>query len=247
MVWTQRVRDALVRTYATTTKIPKHFAYQDKRKGFSERKTFLFNKYQRMMRENELVVLFHAENLNVKLLSEIRRQVSHIKVPDADLARLEALNHGAPWTWPASAFTMARTGLLRPVCRRDTAESIQALEPYLHGQMAMLTCPVLSPEYVGKVLRAIERPVTAAANDVDPKSEKKAPLLRPLVAVAERARVIDAKSLPAFTQLPNLATLRAQLVGLLSAPGTQLAGVLSQAGGGELAATLEARRRDLEE
>ena len=142
MVWTQRVRDALVRTYATTTKIPKHFAYQDKRKGFSERKTFLFNKYQRMMRENELVVLFHAENLNVKLLSEIRRQVSHIKVPDADLARLEALNHGAPWTWPASAFTMARTGLLRPVCRRDTAESIQALEPYLHGQMAMLTCPV---------------------------------------------------------------------------------------------------------
>lgn len=246
MVWTQRVRDALVRTYATTTKIPKHFAYQDKRKGFSERKTFLFNKYQRMMRENELVVLFHAENLNVKLLSEIRRQVSHIKVPDADLARLEVLNHGAPWTWPASAFTMARTGLLRPVCRRDTAESIQALEPYLHGQMAMLTCPVLSPEYVGKVLRAIERPVTAAANDVDPKSEKKAPLLRPLVAVAERARVIDAKSLPAFTQLPNLATLRAQLVGLLSAPGTQLAGVLSQAGGGELAATLEARRRDLE-
>ena len=246
MVWTQRVRDALVRTYATTTKIPKHFAYQDKRKGFSERKTFLFNKYQRMMRENELVVLFHAENLNVKLLSEIRRQVSHIKVPDADLARLEALNHGAPWTWPASAFTMERTGLLRPVCRRDTAESIQALEPYLHGQMAMLTCPVLSPEYVGKVLRAIERPVTAAANDVDPKSEKKAPLLRPLVAVAERARVIDAKSLPAFTQLPNLATLRAQLVGLLSAPGTQLAGVLSQAGGGELAATLEARRRDLE-
>lgn len=246
MVWTQRVRDALVRTYATTTKIPKHFAYQDKRKGFSERKTFLFNKYQRMMRENELVVLFHAENLNVKLLSEIRRQVSHIKLPDADLARLEALNHGAPWTWPASAFTMARTGLLRPVCRRDTAESIQALEPYLHGQMAMLTCPVLSPEYVGKVLRAIERPVTAAANDVDPKSEKKAPLLRPLVAVAERARVIDAKSLPAFTQLPNLATLRAQLVGLLSSPGTQLAGVLSQAGGGELAATLEARRRDLE-
>lgn len=246
MVWTQRVRDALVRTYATTTKIPKHFAYQDKRKGFSECKTFLFNKYQRMMRENELVVLFHAENLNVKLLSEIRRQVSHIKVPDADLARLEALNHGAPWTWPASAFTMARTGLLRPVCRRDTAESIQALEPYLHGQMAMLTCPVLSPEYVGKVLRAIERPVTAAANDVDPKSEKKAPLLRPLVAVAERARVIDAKSLPAFTQLPNLATLRAQLVGLLSSPGTQLAGILSQAGGGELAATLEARRRDLE-
>ena len=219
MVWTQRVRDALVRTYATTTKIPKHFAYQDKRKGFSERKTFLFNKYQRMMRENELVVLFHAENLNVKLLSEIRRQVSHIKVPDADLARLEALNHGAPWTWPASAFTMARTGLLRPVCRRDTAESIQALEPYLHGQMAMLTCPVLSPEYVGKVLRAIERPVTAAANDVDPKSEKKAPLLRPLVAVAERARVIDATTESFVFEITGRSTKIEKFIQLMSPIG----------------------------
>ena len=68
MVWTQRSLDALLRTYATTTTIPKHIANQDNRKGFSERKTFLFNKYQRMMRENELVVLFQAEKLNLKLL-----------------------------------------------------------------------------------------------------------------------------------------------------------------------------------
>ena len=110
----------------------------------------------------------------------------------------------------------------------------------------MLTCPVLSPEYIGKVLRAMERPVAAAVDAHDPKSAKKAPLFKPIVAVAERSRLVDTNALPAFTKLPNLPTLRAQLVGLLSAPGQKIAGLLSQAGGGELAATLEARRRDME-
>lgn len=238
-----------VRTYASMApkpKVPRHFAYQDARKGFSERKTFLYSKYARMMRENELIILFHAENLNVKLMSNIRHSISQVKIPDADRARLVELNRGAAWTWPTAMLTMARTGLLRPVCRNDTASSIQELEQYLHGPVALLTSPVLSPEYIGKVLRAIDRPISAAANAIDPKSGKKEPVLKPIVAVAERARLIDAKGLPAFTKLPNLPTVRAQLVGLLSSPGQQLAGILSQAGGGGLAATLEARRRDLE-
>ena len=254
--WTRRAALALTRSmhamraYASVVpkpKVQRHFPYQDARKGFSERKTFLFAKYERMLRENELVILFRAENLNVKLMNAIRHNIAQVKIPEADRARLVELNGGAPWTWPTAMLTMARTGLLRPVCRKDLAQSIQGLEPYLHGPVALLTCPVLSPEYVGKVLRAMDRPVTAAANSIDPKSGKKEPLLKPVVAVAERARLIDAKGLPAFTKLPNLPTVRAQLVGLLSSPGQQLAGVLSQAGGGELAATLEARRRDLEE
>ena len=52
--------------------------------------------------------------------------------------------------------------------------------------------------------------------------------------------------MPELTKLPTLSTLRAQLVGLLSMPGQQLAGVLSQASGGALSLALEGRRRDLE-
>ena len=48
-------------------------------------------------------------------------------------------------------------------------------------------------------------------------------------------------------KLPTLDTLRAQLVGLLSAPATQLAMVLSEASGGKLARTLEGLKKSLEE
>ncbi|KAL0066621.1 hypothetical protein AAF712_006425 [Marasmius tenuissimus] len=47
--------------------------------------------------------------------------------------------------------------------------------------------------------------------------------------------------------LPKMETLRAQIIGLLSAPGAQLAGVLSQAAGGQLARTLEGLKKSLEE
>ena len=41
------------------------------------------------------------------------------------------------------------------------------------------------------------------------------------------------------SKLPALGTLRAQIVGLLSAPAAQLVAVLGQAGGGKLVRTLE--------
>jgi ribosomal protein L10 len=50
-----------------------------------------------------------------------------------------------------------------------------------------------------------------------------------------------------MSKLPTLDTLRAQIVGLLSAPSSQLAGILSQASGGQLARTLEGFKKGLEE
>lgn len=48
------------------------------------------------------------------------------------------------------------------------------------------------------------------------------------------------------TKLPTLQTLHAQIVGLLSSPGSQLAAVLNQAAGGRLARTLEGLKQSLE-
>lgn len=238
-----------VRAYASgarKAKETRHFAYQDRRTKLSDRKTYLYGTYERVMNESELLLLFQAENLNMPLMKEVRAQVAQIPIPATDRERLVALNGGQPWDRPPSRFSVVRTGLLRPVCRKHESEAIQELGPYLHGQLALLACPVLSPEYLGCLLRAMEKPVAAAAGAIDPKSDQKVPKLTPLVAVVERARLIEAQGLPALTKLPDLATLRAQLVGLLSAPGQQLAGVLSQARGGLLAATLDARRRDLD-
>lgn len=223
--------------------LTQHFVYQDRREKLSERKSFLYNQYQRLLQESEFVLLFHTDNMNVPLLQAVRREIASVKLPDTDLARLAARHGVESWDLPTSTLTMARTGLLRPACRRDAAEAVQGLEAYLYGQVMMLTCPVLSPNYLGKVLRAINKPMSAAANDEQP--GRKTPVLTPVAAVVERSRLIEAPQLPALTKLQDLATLRAEIVGLLSAPGHQLAGILSQAGGATLAATLEARRRDL--
>jgi len=44
-----------------------------------------------------------------------------------------------------------------------------------------------------------------------------------------------------------LDTLHSQIIGLLSSPGTQLAGVLSEASGGKLARTLEGLKKSVED
>ncbi|WFD04741.1 hypothetical protein MVES1_000065 [Malassezia vespertilionis] len=242
-----------VRTYATaaplaktyTPKVVKVLPYQKTRKALSDRKAYLYAKYRRILQENELVLLLETENVSVPLMKKIRAQVANVKFPDSDRERLEAA-HGGSWSLPTTSVLLARTGILRPVCKDDSAQVVQELGPYLHGQLTMLVCPILSPEYVGKVLRAIEKPIREATRAIDSKSGKKVPLMRPLAAVAERTKLIDAASIPMMTKLPNRAMLHAQLVGLLSAPGQQLTGIISQAGGVTLAATLDAHRRSLE-
>jgi len=60
-------------------------------------------------------------------------------------------------------------------------------------------------------------------------------------------RVFKAPDVQEVAKLPTLVTLHAQIVGLLSSPATQLAGVLSQAGGGQLVRTLAGFQKGLEE
>lgn len=245
-------RAVSVRTYASgppapkpvKIKEPKVLPYQQTRKELSDRKVFLYNKYQRLFQESELILLLETENVSVALMESIRKAMAKIPFPAADKERLDRLAH-EEWTLPTASLTMARTGLLRPVCRADTSEAIQALQPHLNGQVVLLSSRSLSPQYIGKVLRAIERPIASAAGAIDANSGIKPPRMTPVAAVVERRKLFDAKALPAMTKLPSLPVLQSQLVGLLSTPGQQLASILSQAGGGTLAATLEARRRDL--
>lgn len=219
--------------------------YQETRKELSDRKVFLYSKYERVLQESELVILFDTENVSVSLMEKIRKQMASVPFPAPDKARLDALDNGQ-WTLPTTSLSMARTGILRPVCRNDSSEAVQQLLPHLNGQICLLSTRVLSPEYIGKVLRAMERPLKAAVDEIDPHSGKKLPRLAPIAAVVERRKMVEAAALPALTKLPSLPVLQAQIVGLLSMPGQQLAGILSQASGGELAATLDARRRNLE-
>jgi len=60
-------------------------------------------------------------------------------------------------------------------------------------------------------------------------------------------RVFRAPAVQDVASLPTLDTLRAQLIGLISSPANQIAGVLVQASGGQLARTLEGFRKGLED
>jgi ribosomal protein L10 len=72
------------------------------------------------------------------------------------------------------------------------------------------------------------------------------PELKVMGAIIEN-RVLLPENLQDISKLPTLDTLRAQIVGLLSAPAAQLAAILSEASGGKLARTLEGLKKGLEE
>jgi len=76
------------------------------------------------------------------------------------------------------------------------------------------------------------------------------PILVPelkVVGALLEGKVFTREGVDEVGKLPTLQTLREQLVGLISSPGMQLAAVLSEAGGGRLARTLEGLKKGLEE
>lgn len=169
-------------------------------------------------------------------------------------------------------LTVVRSAILGAVLRDfapldiEAGREIAKLVP--KGGLAILTLPSCNPLQLDAILRAMDRTVPArkplsAAELAALEEEKKAdpvspgralqrvkPVLQPelklLGALIER-RVFSAQGVQAVSKLPTLDTLRAQVVGLLSSPGAQLAMVLSEASGGKLARTLEGLKKGLEE
>ncbi|PWN52903.1 hypothetical protein IE53DRAFT_240458 [Violaceomyces palustris] len=214
---------------------------------YTTRKSFLFEQYTRLLEESQLVIVLQHNNLTVSELAKVRNDIAALKLPeDAKVEGISSSNARAK-------LTVVRPGLMKPIVRGSKAEAVAALEPLFSGPIALLTCPTLSPSYVSSLLGVIDRalghapgpstpagqphPVTATAN----------PRVVPLAAVLEGNKVLEIPAVRDVGRLGSLATLRAQIVGLLSQPGQQIAGILQQASGSSLAMTLEARKRQLEE
>ncbi|KAF8652872.1 hypothetical protein AX16_004093 [Volvariella volvacea WC 439] len=136
------------------------------------------------------------------------------------------------------------------------------------GNFAVLTLPSLDPPQLSAILRAMERGVPARPPKTEEdlkreKEEKNADpatpgrrmkrsraILHPQLKVVGgliEGKVFLPQGVQDVAKYPTLDTLRAQIVGLLSSPGMQIAGVLSQAGGARLARTLEGLKKSLEE
>jgi hypothetical protein len=157
---------------------------------------------------------------------------------------------------------------LRDFAPLDIEASREVADFIPGGGLAILTLPSFNPLQLDAILRIMDRtvapriPLTQAELDAkekelkaDPVTPGRAPqkvkqILQPelkLLGALIDGRVLSAQGIQAVSRLPTLETLRAQLVGLLSAPTAQLAAVMSQASGGKLARTLEGFKKCLEE
>ncbi|KIY73397.1 hypothetical protein CYLTODRAFT_387025 [Cylindrobasidium torrendii FP15055 ss-10] len=233
---------------------------------FPEKKAFQYNWYTRIITESAeapVIILsrsgFTAERLK-KLRLDMLLASEKVEPPVKDGDRL-----------PPPTLTIINGGIFGAALRDQAGLDKNLLEKVVEGaggEYAVLTLPALHPPYLAAVLRAVERSVPKrpeptpaekaakeAAAKADPstpgrraKSVKMPPTpdMRVLGALIE-GRVHMAQALPDISKLPTLQTLRAQIVGVLSAPSTQIAGVLSQASGGMLARTLEGFKKSLED
>ena len=128
------------------------------------------------------------------------------------------------------------------------------------GSFAVITSRDLDPPLIAQAIRLIDRavppPPQGAAKEKKPISpddiEDTPPKVKEhpsimLVAAFVDGRFMLVDELKEVSKLPTLQTLHAQIVGLLSAPGSQLAMVLGAASGGSVLRTLQGFQKGLEE
>ncbi|KAF9654417.1 hypothetical protein BDM02DRAFT_3106806 [Thelephora ganbajun] len=149
------------------------------------------------------------------------------------------------------------------------AEAAKDISGTVENGLAILSLPSLDPPALNAILNALQRSVPPlkpegeaqrssskkpSADDPDfvpgRRVKRVKPTLTPELTVMGaliEGRVFKAASVQDIASLPTLDTLRAQLIGLISFPANQIAGILGQASGGQLARTLEGFKKGLED
>jgi len=205
---------------------------------YTARKQFLYSHYDHLLETSDLVLVFQPNNLTTAEWSQLRRAINAVPTPKSK-SDPEAV------CLPAT-LASARTGLLSALVRERAASQPEVdISPLLSGPIALLTCPSLSPGYLKSLLQAINkafayRPAAPTASSV-----QVTPRMMLLGGIMEKNKLVSTQDILEIGKLPELDTLRAQLVGLLEMPAQQTIGILNQAAGGSLVRTLQGLEGDL--
>lgn len=248
---------------------------EGKEREYSERKAFKVNQYTRLFessKDSPLIFLAHTD-FSVQRLAKLRRDISNAAVKHVTSLPSLSSPTPAPVTEqpPLPTLTVVSTSYfgvaLRNYSPMDSA-TIKAIADMQNGGLAILSFPDFNPPQLDAVLKAMSRSVpprkvkTKAEIEQEAKDAADAyvpgrrvkrqrpeptPDLKVVGALVEGRVFKAAEEVSEVAKLPNLDTLRAQLVGLLSAPSMQLAALLNEAGGAKLARTLEGLKKSLEE
>ncbi|KAJ7017966.1 hypothetical protein C8F04DRAFT_1153708 [Mycena alexandri] len=188
---------------------------------FQGKKAFQYNWYTKILESSTtspLIFLYHNDFTAQKLI-KLRRDISAA-------SNLEAL-------------------IILPISRRRSAEPV-AEPAHLTGALAVLSLPVLDPPQLKAILRTFDRNVPPRKPKTEEELQKE--LQEKNADPANPGLDPELRFWGRYLTGKYCSPERVRnLVGLLSSPGAQLAMVLSEAGGGRLARTLEGLKKGLEE
>ncbi|KAF8963946.1 hypothetical protein BDZ97DRAFT_1818703 [Flammula alnicola] len=262
------------RSYAISVKPPKPLPGKKMPRVFKDKKAFQYNWYSRILQANTtspILILYHddftAQRLK-KLRSDIALAALKVRpsLSSPGPSPLPATADAAP----QPTLTVVRTSIFGAALRDLPDINLVEVEQMLNnqsGRFAVLTLPSLHPPQLSAILRAMDRSVppkppkteqeiqqALEEKNADPEQpgrrmkrvrQTRIPEMKLMGAIIEN-RVFLPQNVQDVSKLPSLDTLRAQIVGLLSAPAAQLAAVLGEASGGRLARTLEGLKKGLE-
>ncbi|KZT73300.1 hypothetical protein DAEQUDRAFT_703666 [Daedalea quercina L-15889] len=264
-----------VRTYAIHVRPSKQWPNRSLPRVYPERKRHLLLNYTRLIESSpqKPVFLFLHSGFNVPRQQQLRNDLVKTATRHASIPSLAG---PSPAPIQAPTFTVMNSSIfgvaLRDFTPNDSVpldmQSILDLAGQVKGEgLAALTFPSLNPPFLNATLKMLEKthPKPKPKTQADIEKEAKmvqqafvpgrrlrlakpeaAPQLR-LVGAFIEGRLYQAPSVLRVAELPTLETLRAQLVGMLSAPAMQLSMVLSEASGAKLHRTLEGLRQSMEE
>lgn len=263
-----------VRTYVVSVSPPRVYDGKKSPREYSSRKTFLYNEYTQLLSKNSPLLFFTHNNFSAQQFIKLRRDIASLKPSIRPSLALSPAPLSTEQPQPPKLMVI-RTGILGVALRDRPGLSIEQKRSLAKlvtpGALAVLTLHDFYPPHLSALLRILERAVPPKRPPLTPKEEEAhreaarlailenptpgrrqkrfRPDLTPeleLRGAMIEGRLFVKDELTDVAKLPTLDTLRAQLLGLISAPAAQLAGTVGAAGGGQLARTLEGFRKGLE-
>ncbi|TFK70439.1 hypothetical protein BDN72DRAFT_818763 [Pluteus cervinus] len=257
----------ITRHYAISVQPPKLLPGKQMPRVFRDKKAYQYNWYTNILKTNTTtpILFLNHDQFSAEKLIKLRKEIL--------LASRKATVTPTPVAGGDvhPTLTVIRTSIFGAALRDLPGINIDEVEKMLNGlpgNFAVLSLPSFNPPQLNAILRAMDRTIPprkpktpqqlldeANAKNADPESPGRRmkrlratliPELKVVGALIE-GKVFLPSSVKEVAKLPTLDTLRAQIVGLLSAPATQLAGVLNEAGGAKVARTLEGLKKALEE
>ncbi|KAJ7610892.1 hypothetical protein FB45DRAFT_993404 [Roridomyces roridus] len=259
------------RGYALSVLPPKPIKGMSLPRHFAGKKAYQYNWYMKIIDSSTtspLLFLYHNDFTSQRFI-KLRRDISAASKRKPSSKPKEGEEEEE--VMPEPLLTVIRSSIFGAALRDYPSvanDDVTRMTEGVTGALAVLSLPVLDPPQLKSILRTFNRTVPPRPvktqeqlqKELDEKNADPAnpgrrikrsrqvvdPELRVLGALLD-GQILLPERVKSVAELQTLQTLREQIVGLLSSPGTQLAMTLSEASGGRLARTLEGLKKGLEE